>query len=241
MKFITSIVSIAALVSGLQARCAKICPEVLSCKNEPVDSCCSPSLGLAALALQWTAGMGPADQWTIHGLWPNRCDGTWPENGCDPARNYTNIGEIVASDPALQTKMTTFWPSNKGVHPPFWTHEWVKHGTCLSTVEPRCSKTSELYADVKAYFNLTLKLREKFNLYQYLKDGGVVPGRTYTREQIEAAFKKALNAKVTLTCKGKKLLEVVIYNNFKGKDDLVPIDSKDPGNCPSTGIEYDPK
>lgn len=32
-----------------------------------VDACCSPKYGLVVLALQWSPGWGPADEFTIHG------------------------------------------------------------------------------------------------------------------------------------------------------------------------------
>lgn len=50
-------------------------------------------------------------------------------------------------------------PSNDGTK--FWTHEWVKHGTCAE---------SEL--DQREYFEAALKLKEKANLLQALKNAG---------------------------------------------------------------------
>lgn len=32
-----------------------------------VDACCSPKYGLVVLALQWSPGWGPSDEFTIHG------------------------------------------------------------------------------------------------------------------------------------------------------------------------------
>lgn len=39
---------------------------------------------------------GPSDSWTIHGLWPDNCDGTYKAN-CDDSRAYTNISAILKS------------------------------------------------------------------------------------------------------------------------------------------------
>ena len=36
-----------------------------------------------------------SDSWTIHGLWPDYCDGTYPQF-CDSSREYSNIKSIVA-------------------------------------------------------------------------------------------------------------------------------------------------
>jgi ribonuclease T2 len=39
---------------------------------------------------------GPSNSWTIHGLWPDHCDGTYDSN-CDASRAYTNITAIIQS------------------------------------------------------------------------------------------------------------------------------------------------
>ncbi|KXN71528.1 hypothetical protein CONCODRAFT_5784, partial [Conidiobolus coronatus NRRL 28638] len=73
------------------------CPNVLSCSSQlqSVDSCCSPSMGVVVLAVQWIQNSGPSDEWTLHGLWPNNCDGSYgPSSGCDKSRKYSNMREI---------------------------------------------------------------------------------------------------------------------------------------------------
>jgi len=50
-------------------------------------------------------------------------------------------------------------PSSNGMR--FWSHEWEKHGTCAQ---------SEL--DQSEYFEATLKLKQKVNLLQILKNAG---------------------------------------------------------------------
>lgn len=41
----------------------------LSCTRTAGGSCCSPANGLVVLAQQWYKGLGPADAFTMHGLW----------------------------------------------------------------------------------------------------------------------------------------------------------------------------
>lgn len=52
-------------------------------------------------------------------------------------------------------------PSSNGFR--FWSHEWEKHGTCAE---------SEL--DQREYFESALKLKEKSNLLQFLKQAGIL-------------------------------------------------------------------
>lgn len=61
-------------------------------------------------------------QLTIHGLWPNRFDGSWPSNCSREKLDISSLSSI-ASD------MSDKWPDVKGGHS-FWEHEWDKHGTC---------------------------------------------------------------------------------------------------------------
>jgi ribonuclease T2 len=199
-------------------------------------------MGVVVLAIQWIQNSGPSDEWTLHGLWPNNCDGSYgPSSGCDNSRNYPNMGEIVGQDKALESEMNEYWSSYKGDNPAFWTHEWNKHGTCLSTIDPKCYTNYESAMEVRDYFKQALALRKQFNLYKILEDNGVKPGRTYSREQIIQAVQTGLGKKVTLVCKGKALQEVRIEFEVQGKNDYKPIDVKNIGTCPKQGIKYIPK
>ena len=82
---------------------------------------------------------GPSNSWTVHGLWPDHCDGTY-DSTCDPSRAYTGIGSILTSlgKSSLLSYMNTYWKDISGDDESFWEHEWSKHGTCVSTLEPSC-------------------------------------------------------------------------------------------------------
>ncbi|KAJ9086289.1 hypothetical protein DSO57_1005566 [Entomophthora muscae] len=226
---------IVALVSAAQGlgTCSS---DTLSCSSQPADSCCTPSIGRIVLAQQWIERLGPSDAFTLHGLWPNYCNGTYPPStGCDSGRVYDNIYQLVQSDYELFPQMQKFWPSYKNDFGNFWTHEWTKHGTCLSTADPRCISEFTPGKDALAYFRMGLKTREKFDLYKALKYQGIVPGRSYPREDIINALAE-LGGKSILFCKGATINEIQSTFHVQGTDKFIMVDSSPGGNCPSTVI-----
>ncbi|KAI9296318.1 RNase Sy [Neoconidiobolus thromboides FSU 785] len=240
MKFTTSILFPLFTLTSLsqlttkQLACSN---DIRSCSASATDTCCSPKLGLLVLALQWYPGLGPKDAFTVHGLWPNNCDGSFgPNNGCDSTRQYTDLKNIVAVDTSLETQMNTYWASYKGDNPSFWEHEWGKHGTCYSIYEPKCYTAFQRGQDARDYFKTALTLRTKFDLYNTLKSSGITPGRSYSKSDIIAAFNK-LGAQVQLTCTNGAISEVKVYMYVNGKSDFKITNAPSAGSCPST-ISY---
>ena len=92
-------------------------------------------------------------RWTIHGLWPQHNDTSWPTD-CHSMTNW----DPNAIEP-LREKLETDWPScyNEQRNLAFWKHEWQKHGTC--------TKMSEI-----DYFNTTLMLYHQYydSFFQYV-------------------------------------------------------------------------
>ncbi|OIW02133.1 hypothetical protein TanjilG_06728 [Lupinus angustifolius] len=138
-------------------------------------ACCYPTSGK------------PAADFGIHGLWPNRKDGSYPSN-CDPNSPF-NPSQISSITSTLQSDWPTLaCPSNDGLK--FWAHEWEKHGTCSE------SKLKQL-----AYFESALKLKQKANLKQTLRNAGINPdGKSYTLSNIEGAIKKAVGFTPHIDC-----------------------------------------
>ncbi|XP_031276210.1 extracellular ribonuclease LE-like [Pistacia vera] len=129
------------------------------------QSCCYPTSGK------------PAPDFSIHGLWPNNNDGSYPSN-CDPNDPFdkSKISDLTGS-------MEKSWPSlacpsSNGLS--FWSHEWNKHGTC-----------SESVLNQHGYFQAALNLKNQVNLLQTLKTAGIQPnGESYSLESIKGAVTK---------------------------------------------------
>ncbi|KAG2230830.1 hypothetical protein INT48_003983 [Thamnidium elegans] len=223
-------------------------PSTLSCHwSGAVDSCCSPKYGLVVLALQWTPGYGPNDEFTIHGLWPDTCSGRMaPIRGCDNSRRSNRVASIVRDmNSTIYNRMNTFWPSNKGDNNWFWSHEWTKHGTCVSTLRPTCyGPTYKKYQDVIEYFEVYIYIFNIFIvffllMYNISNLNGVSPGRYYNVQTIRDAFKAAYNADVKLDCSGNRLSEVSLNFYVRGRKNYEITNVLRPGNC--RGAVFYPK
>lgn len=118
------------------------CPNTLSCHvSTNVDTCCTEHPGGLVLLTQfwdYSPARGPADSFTIHGLWPDYCDGSFPSS-CDPSRAYPSPVDILEENNATELLgyMRTHWKGDRGDED-LWQHEFSKHGTCMSTLEPQC-------------------------------------------------------------------------------------------------------
>ncbi|KAF2129931.1 ribonuclease T2 [Dothidotthia symphoricarpi CBS 119687] len=226
----------------------------LSCHNTTVveNLCCFNAPGGQLLQTQfWDTHpvTGPEDSWTLHGLWPDRCDGSFEAN-CDPSRAYNNISSILTSFNAtdLLTFMHTYWKDYQGDDFLFWTHEWSKHGTCISTLNPECYPDHRATEEVVDYFQRAVDLFKTLPSYDWLKAAGIEPSfdKTYTFQAIQDAL--AVNrpgVEVTLGCKYGRLNEIWYHFDVRGSlqtGDFVPADPDGTkSSCPKSGIKYLPK
>ncbi|CAO3644941.1 unnamed protein product [Cunninghamella blakesleeana] len=229
-------------VPTLLARQSDSCPlDAISCSNNSGGECCTPTNGILILVQQWIEGYGPDDAFTMHGLWPDTCSGGQTgDNGCDPSRNYPDLGSIIQSNQTLNTDMNTYWPSYKDDNPAFWSHEWNKHGTCVSTLQPKCYSNFKENEDVYDYFGTALQLRSKYNLHSTLSDSQITPGGSYSSSSMISAIKSAYGVKPLVNCKNGKLNEIWIYFNVKGGNTFVPIDALGSSSC-SGNVNYPDK
>ncbi|KAF2685701.1 ribonuclease M [Lentithecium fluviatile CBS 122367] len=231
------------------------CPNAqLSCHNTTAveNLCCFNAPGGQLLQTQfWDTqpATGPDNSWTLHGLWPDRCDGTYDAN-CDPSRAYTNISSIISSfgKTELLDYMNTFWKDYQGDDETFWEHEWSKHGTCISTLEPTCYSDHKATEEVVDYFQKAVDLFKSLPSYEWLSAAGITPStsQTYTSQQIQDAITaKRPGVTVTLGCKSGVFNEIWYHYDVRGSlqtGEFVPSNPDGmKSTCPTSGIKYLPK
>ncbi|PVF97515.1 ribonuclease T2 [Serendipita vermifera] len=252
--------------------------QALSCQNTTAieNTCCTPTPGGLILQTQfWDTHTGmeskgqilPKGNWTVHGLWPDNCDGSF-ESYCDFDRQYdehpspANVnGESVPrySGPTIDTFLTDFgrddllaymkkfWVSQGSTDASFWAHEFSKHGTCFSTFDTKCYDNYKEHEDVVEFFDTVTKAYQMYPTYAWLEAASIVPSNStsYSLSDIEDALATASGATPYLGCKkvsGKSsLTEVWYYSHAMGRVQdlqLTPVDTTTKTNCPKEGIYY---
>jgi ribonuclease T2 len=80
-------------------------------------------------------------QLTIHGLWPQRLDGSWPSScTAEPLHSSFYQSPDGNASRSILNDLEMKWPNvkadpNTSGHAQFWEHEWSKHGTCSGLVQ----------------------------------------------------------------------------------------------------------
>uniref|UniRef100_A0A7N0UJB8 Uncharacterized protein n=1 Tax=Kalanchoe fedtschenkoi TaxID=63787 RepID=A0A7N0UJB8_KALFE len=176
------------------------------------QACCFPTTGK------------PAADFSIHGLWPNYNDGSYPSN-CDPNSPFD---ESKVSD--LLSSMQKNWPTlacPSGDGTKFWTHEWDKHGTC-----------SESTLDQHSYFEAALALKTKSSLLQALTSAGIKPNdESYSLGDIKDAIKQGAGFEPFIECNvdssgNSQLYQVYLCVDTSGSD-LIDCPTFPRGRCGS--------
>ncbi|CAM8889505.1 hypothetical protein QQ045_025904 [Rhodiola kirilowii] len=197
-----------------------------------------------ALALQWPPtycrktkhccssnaccrGSNAPPGFTIHGLWPDYNDGTWPA-----CCTHSTFDEKEIS--TLLDALETYWPSLScgtisncfGKKGSFWAHEWGKHGTCSAPV----------VHDEYNYFLTALNVYFKYNVTEILNEAGYVPSNSekYPAGGIISAIQNAFHATPELVCSNGALqeLRLCFYKDFKPRDCAIGAKDNSRSSCP---------
>ncbi|KAK4169128.1 ribonuclease T2 [Cladorrhinum sp. PSN259] len=232
----------------------------MSCHNStPVagDSCCFVYPGGRMLLTQFwdqqvLAG-GAEEDWTLHGLWPDLCDGTY-DQFCHMTPQYRNITEVLEhyGHHGLVRFMSRYWLADRGPHPHLWEHEFNKHATCINTLAPACYGSDHLPGmEVVDYFTRAAAMFRTLDTYHALEEFGIVPHprKHYPLADVQKALEEYSGGKVVLRCGGRgDVLHEAWYHYFvRGSlqtGEFIPAKymgkNGDAGNC-APWIKYLPK
>ncbi|ODV78705.1 ribonuclease T2 [Suhomyces tanzawaensis NRRL Y-17324] len=238
---------------------APSCPvdSPISCSISNADaqnSCCYESPGGILLQTQfwdYSPAVGADDAFTLHGLWPDNCDGTYAQF-CDSSLNLKgDVKSIIVDqykDQALYDLMVANWKNYNGNDESLWEHEYNKHGTCIRTLNPKCLGDAASNQNIYQFYKITEALYSKLPTYKFLTDAGIHPdpSATYTKKQIADALSAGFGGKnVYFKCDNKNALQEVWYfHHLRGSilgEDFIQIDSLQGSRCPDSGIKWIPK
>ncbi|XP_012527579.1 ribonuclease Oy [Monomorium pharaonis] len=128
------------------------------------------------------------EEWTIHGIWPTKYNTMGPQF-CNNSLKF-NASTLAPIESELKENWIDI---QKGSHPySFWKHEWNKHGTCAVTVKALNNEFN--------YFQVALKLLDKYNMIDVLSKANILPGNKYMVQQIFMGIQKVLNKKGQIMC-----------------------------------------
>jgi ribonuclease T2 len=223
---------------------------VLSCSKEAqsglVNSCEVETFGGLVLSTQfWDTYTGlesegqllPQKSWTLHGLWPDFCNGSWTQY-CDLNRQYdphpspntttgTPAGTPVPpyTGPTVDTFLTAlgrpgltlldwmnkFWIAQNQPNTELWAHEFSKHATCFSTFAPSCFSAEALanHTDFLTYSSVAADYFTKLPTYDWLAAKGIKPSNStrYNLSDIQSVLAAKHGAKVYIGCSGPRFNE----------------------------------
>ncbi|XP_044581569.1 serine/arginine repetitive matrix protein 1-like [Cotesia glomerata] len=164
-------------------------------KNASADKC----FDILILALSW----GPATkalryaiespinraEWSIHGFWPSSKNNGRVPFSCDLKKKFYDHEQILPIKDLLKENwlsLNGFSRSNRE----FWEHEWIKHGTCASRLPAM--------KNVRLYFEKTLEIFYKANVYAKLTAGGFRPRTVMTQKDMRDKISMILKQRVNI-------------------------------------------
>ena len=138
---------------------------------------------------------------TIHGLWPQRADGTWPEfcRGADgappPNLSLWRLRDLLPS-------LARAWPSWTLSDRAFWQHEWARHGACAASALGGPDAASRPGGGQHAFFATVLELHRRYSVEDALSAAEIEPSETerYASADVVAAVREAHGVRPHVTC-----------------------------------------
>ncbi|KAH6659344.1 ribonuclease T2 family protein [Truncatella angustata] len=217
---------------------------VLSCSSgaDPalVDTCCVETFGGLILSTQfWDTYTGhessgqllPRDTWTLHGLWPDFCNGSYTQY-CDLSRQYdpipspnTTTGKVGGTPvPAytgpnigtflepfgkfdLLAYMNKYWIAQNQDNAGFWGHEFSKHATCFSSFDVECYGPQYVeHEEVVDFFETALGYYNVLPTWGWLSAKGIRPSNSsyYSLADFQDALTEGFGKLPYIGCSGPR-------------------------------------
>lgn len=212
---------LAAAAAAVQASSAPTSYDFFLLVLQYAPALCGASLKCPGITPSWS-------YFTLHGLWPENKDGTYPQNCGNSKFDPAAVANIT-------TELDKYWVSLAGPSETFWAHgalscplpkltPWALHFHMLRTQPPwtlhftltRTPSTLphlaeyekhgtcavDVYPSEFSFMNSTLALRAKYDITPALAAAGIVPSATatFTPAQFQAAVTQAFGFPALLAC-----------------------------------------
>ncbi|ARF09950.1 T2 family ribonuclease [Indivirus ILV1] len=134
---------------------------------------------------------------TIHGLWPQYYNGSWPQFCNHDKFNYLAIKNI-------SQYLEMYWTNFKNAKD-LWVHEYKKHATC--------AENDPLLSTEYQYFLTGLILRNKYNIFSVLKNNSIVPSNIikYSTKGLVKVLSKGFNNTIVMLCNENNILNEIRF------------------------------
>ena len=192
-------------------------PDNKTTESQSKFDSCQPSSNFEwdyfLLVREWPGTVSPGalpsyiTSFTLHGLWPNRNDGSYPQccNSSYPF-SYAEIAPIIQDVDRIwydtlhdQLNATSFWG-----------HEWDKHGTCAMLGDPSCCSSE------RAYFETCISLHDQMTEVKWLAAAGIVPAdpsqTLYKQSDFISAIQQGLGQQPLIKCQNDSNGNNVVYD-----------------------------
>jgi hypothetical protein len=95
----------------------------------------------------------------------------------------------------------------------YFKHEWSSHGTCYSTLNPKCLPPgSPRGTEAVLFFQRVVELFKQLPTYNWLAQQGITPSetRTHTLSELLNALKEASGVRCMLSCSTVVLMTMLV-------------------------------
>ena len=161
---------------------------------------------------------------TVHGLWPEFINGSWPQYCPAPPFNSLELAPIKNE---LEVKWTNFRNAKS-----FWKHEYDRHLTCLQQ-DPN-------FSNEYSCFHFGLEKLNQYDYYSILKSYNIIPTNNlmFRTDLIRGIIQEYVGKRPIIICNNQNHLNEIItcYDKDLNIIDCPPSETKK--ECQSTWLYY---